>query len=77
MILKNLGPPIPDDMIEDLRGDATKKPEPSGEADPKGDLNVPDKTLINEPSGDIGEEMQPAMRGYGKISKNLNKWRVR
>lgn len=73
-------PRLEEELIEDLREDATKKPKPSPVATPKGDLEQSDKRLIedvNDGEGDIGSEMQPAMRGYGKVSKRLNQWKVR
>ncbi len=65
--------------IEDVRKDAVKRPKnPTDQIipDSKGDLEVTDKTVIFSPD-DIGEEMQPVMRGYGKVQKNIKQWRVR
>jgi hypothetical protein len=75
MKLENM-PRMEEELIEDLRD---KKP-PSPMGDGKGDLEQPDKRLIEDPEnaeGNIGYEMQPAMRGYGKVTKSLNQWRVR
>ena len=68
-------PSIPE--IEDVREDATKRPRPENgvNATEKGDIEVPDKTLTEDPKGDIGYEMQP-LRGYGK-SRLTKPWRVR
>jgi hypothetical protein len=65
--------------IEDVRKDAVKRPKnPTDQPveSGKGDLEVTDKTVIFSPD-DIGEEMQPVMRGYGKVQKNIRQWRVR
>jgi hypothetical protein len=58
--------------IEDLRDKKIQSIDPSE----KGDLENPDKRLIEEPEGDIGYEMQKSMRGYGKARRS-NQWRVR
>lgn len=69
---------MPESDIEDLRGDAKKRPMPV--ADSRVDIEVSDKVLIDDVEdgeGDIGLEMQPAMRGYGKVEKPLRQWKVR
>lgn len=88
MNLKDMPPDY--DQIEDLRletvlkGMRGKAPRPRpkpdvSEAAPKGDFNPPEeKELSEEPKGDIGSEMQPAMRGYGRaMEKKVNHWKVR
>jgi hypothetical protein len=77
MKLENM-PRMDEADIEDLRKDATKKSSQNQMQEPvKGDLETTDKTVIFEPYEDIGSEMQPAMRGYGKIQKGIRQWRVR
>ena len=49
----------------------------SDKGDPAGPRQRAPKELIDEPTGDIGSEMQPAMRGYGKVQKKVNQWKVR
>jgi hypothetical protein len=65
-------PHMPEEDIEDLRGKKVEGMDPS----PKGDLEVPDKRLKEDPEGDIGYEMQKSMRGYGKARRS-NQWRIR
>ena len=68
-------PRAPDSDIIDLRKKTVDKEVDKMKADPKGDLIIPDKSVVFSPD-EIGEEMQPAMRGYGK-ARNSKPWRVR
>ncbi len=46
--------------------------------DPAVDVYIEDKRLEGDPKGDIGVEMQPVMKGYGKaMQSRVNQWRVR
>ena len=75
MKLENM-PRAPDSDIIDLRKKTIDKEVDEMKTDPKGNLIIPDKTVIFT-EDEIGEEMQPAMRGYGKVQKNIKQWRVR
>jgi hypothetical protein len=72
MKLQNM-PRMDEADIEDVRDKKIQSIDPNE----KGDIEFPDKRLIEEPEGDIGYEMQKAMpRGYGKARRS-NQWRVR
>lgn len=84
MRLKNMPPDY--ENIIDLRPEAVGKSVDGLKTDGKGDLEIPDnmipKTDYENPYDpdvieDIGFDQQPLMRGYGKVQKSLNKWRVR
>lgn len=79
MKLENM-PRMDEADILDLRNVPFEK-QPKPKITPIGSVNpddsAADKRLTEEPSGDIGYEMQPSMRGYGKVEKGLKKWRVR